>query len=527
MKLSYPSPILSPRSSDSKTSTAIPEHHDDEADQDEHGTSEHHNAYADQDSLVNVQYDDGQYHDGKNSDQIKQVPIGYLEKLPRPHIGSIPYGQVIKSCNVPGTLALTFDDGPWTYTEDLLDLLDSEDVRATFFVCGGNLDWKQITGHGNPYILRRMMTSGHQIGSHTWGHPDLSTISEEQIFEDMYKNEQALISAIGVVPTYVRPPYLSTNAKTLGVMGNLGYHIVNLDLDTHDWAGDYEAAEQSFLDAIQASDPGSSSHLVLAHDIHEETVHEFAEFMIEEGKAAGYRFVTVGECLGDPARNWYRNRRNGGPLAESKPSTQSEKVLKVDNGPVWKDAKQIVQTRETTARATPTTIKKTAAATTGDTLVVSSSHMRPQIIEKRDSTRFSRIDAVIDKIFEQTRMMNRRVVLRNVHHSPTTTFHDRPENIEENERQTGEERYKDNMEEYTDFDLISTHVNSYIRPVPTKTVERTEKNEVDTQFRHRLGLNHKILRYIDANSGTNTSKAPWALALVIGAAATIWLVSFA
>lgn len=234
--------------------------------------------------------------------------LDYLAQLPRPHLGSTPYGQVITSCTVPGTLALSFDDGPWLYTSDLLDLLQREGVRATFFVCGRNMAEDQLTGYGHPQLLRRMVRSGHQIGTHTWAHPNLAETSQSEAFRQMYLNEQALVSALGILPTYFRPPYLKWSAETLDVTEELGYHVITLDVDTRDWAGDYDAAEQNFLATLGW---GSDSKLVLAHDIHERTVYEFAEWMIDTAKERGYKLVTVGECLGDSKDNWYRSPYTG------------------------------------------------------------------------------------------------------------------------------------------------------------------------------------------------------------------------
>lgn len=235
-------------------------------------------------------------------------PLHYLKTLPRPEIGSIPYGQVITSCTVPGTMALTFDDGPWKYTSDLLDLLQREHVRATFFVCGGNMANDQITGYGHPGILQRMLTSGHQVGSHTWAHPDLTDLDKDEVLQQIWLNERALIGVLGMLPTYFRPPYLSWDDETLGIISRLGYHVISLDVDTRDWAGDYNAARQNFRDAVGS---GTASKMVLAHDIHEQTVYDLAEWMIDEAKELGYSFVTVGECLGDAKSNWYRNPYDG------------------------------------------------------------------------------------------------------------------------------------------------------------------------------------------------------------------------
>lgn len=234
--------------------------------------------------------------------------LDYLAQLPRPQLGSTPYGQVITSCTVPGTLALAFDDGPWKYTSDLLDLLQREGVHATFFVCGRNMAEDQLTGYGHPQLLRRMVTSGHQVGTHTWAHPNLAETSQSETFRQMYLNEQALVSILGVLPTYFRPPYLKWTAETLNIMEELGYHFITLDVDTRDWEGDYDAAEQNFLGALGW---GSDSKLVLAHDIHERTVYEFAEWMIDTAKERRYTLVTVGECLGDPVDNWYRSPYTG------------------------------------------------------------------------------------------------------------------------------------------------------------------------------------------------------------------------
>lgn len=234
--------------------------------------------------------------------------LDYLAQLPRPQLGSTPYGQVITSCTVPGTIALSFDDGPWLYTSDLMDLLQREDVHATFFVCGRNMAEDQLTSFGHPQLLRRMVTSGHQVGTHTWAHPNLAATSQAETFRQMYLNEQALVSTIGILPTYFRPPYLKWTAETLNIMEELGYHVITLDVDTRDWEGDYNAAEQNFLGALGW---GSDSKLVLAHDIHEHTVYEFAEWMIDTAKERGYKLVTVGECLGDSVDNWYRSPYTG------------------------------------------------------------------------------------------------------------------------------------------------------------------------------------------------------------------------
>lgn len=410
--------------------------------------------------------DDGEYDPdeitySENKDSF-QIPIQVLKRLPRPRFGSVAYGQVIKSCAVPGTIALTFDDGPWTYTSDLLDLLDKEDVQATFFVTGGNLDSDQILGHGNGVNLRRMLNSGHQVGSHTWGHPDLATLDEEQVYQHMLRNEQAIFSVVGLVPTYFRSPYLSTGGVTINVANELGYHVIDTDLDTRDWAGDYDAAKDNFSGGINASDPNTSSHLVLAHDIHEQTVHEFAQFMIDEGKEAGYRFVTVGECLGDPIRNWYRNPYNGEALVPRKRGAQAAAGPSVDSG-VTKSIRINARRQDVTAGSDQENVKDNSVAARSARLKPSTTieidfpfsegqrpptgfHMEPEIIAKRDDNDFDRGDPLDKKYPDKTSTIASEVATgRPVQSFPTTDrYMDKPTNneVETTETQQEEEEEK-------------------------------------------------------------------------------------
>lgn len=147
--------------------------------------------------------------------------------LPRPALGSIPYGPDIRTCNVPGKVALTFDDGPGPYTSQLLDLLDSNGVKATFFVCGNNGQGDISTpGTAWPALVQRMHSAGHHIGSHTYTHPDLSTLSPADQKADIVENERALTAILGFFPTYLRPPYTSCGESCSSTLAELGYHQV-------------------------------------------------------------------------------------------------------------------------------------------------------------------------------------------------------------------------------------------------------------------------------------------------------------
>ncbi|KAH8881929.1 glycoside hydrolase/deacetylase [Thozetella sp. PMI_491] len=224
----------------------------------------------------------------------------------------VPFGSIIEHCSVPGTLALTFDDGPHIYTPHILDLLDQYGAKATFFVNGDNFGRGFINDTSTPWpdVMHRMVDSGHQIGSHTWDHvADLSNVDAVTLRSEMDKLEIALVDVLGFYPTYMRPPSASCNAGCQSELGDMGYHVVNFDVDTkdyeHDTPDNIRIAMDMFATAV-TGDPASSSYLVLSHDVHENTAHSLVEFMLQTTRARGYTAVTVGDCLGDVRENWYR-----------------------------------------------------------------------------------------------------------------------------------------------------------------------------------------------------------------------------
>jgi peptidoglycan/xylan/chitin deacetylase (PgdA/CDA1 family) len=250
---------------------------------------------------------------GPACDANQSPPGTNTTSVPRPQLGTVPYGVSIIHCAVPGKVALTFDDGPYIWTNDLLDILKSNSVKATFFVVGNNGGKGQINdpSTGYPAVIKRMYAEGHQIGSHTWSHQDLSTLTHQQRMDQIVKNEIAITDILGFFPTYLRPPYESCNSDCLTDLGAMGYHVMNYDVDTLDWQENYPHSQQIFLSALQGGKPATNSFIELSHDIHNGTVHGFAQFMITNLKQLGYTTALVGECLNDPSINWYRNPVTG------------------------------------------------------------------------------------------------------------------------------------------------------------------------------------------------------------------------
>ena len=122
----------------------------------------------------------------------------------------------------------------------------------------------------------------------------------------------ALNNIVGKIPTYLRPPYSSCDAACQADMSDLGYHLIYFDVDTDDYqqinASRIQNSKDWFKGNITKSGatPEKNDWLAISHDIIEQTANNLTEYMLSTLTQLGYKAVTVGECLGDPEENWYR-----------------------------------------------------------------------------------------------------------------------------------------------------------------------------------------------------------------------------
>src|SRR5437660_10814966 len=183
-------------------------------------------------------------------------------------------------------IALTFDDGPSaTLTPKLLDLLAAHHIKATFFVIGEN-----VAEH--PEIVARAAREGHEIGNHSWSHPNLAKMSEEGVRSQLRRTDDAIKSATGVRPTLLRPPYGSITAREKRwIHDEFGYQIILWDVDPNDWKRPGPAVVRTRI--LKETRPGS---IVLSHDIHPGTI-EAMPSTFDELEAKGFKFVTVSELI--------------------------------------------------------------------------------------------------------------------------------------------------------------------------------------------------------------------------------------
>ena len=186
---------------------------------------------------------------------------------------------VYDSSKTPPLIALTFDDGPGPYTEKLLDCLEENNVKATFYMLGQNVE-------NYPDIVKRMKDLGMELANHTYDHKDLTKLTKDQISEEIDKTSSLIQNAAGEMPDTLRPPGGSYNNQ---VQDLAEMPIVKWSIDTKDWKTKSE--DQTYQCVMDNAQDGS---VVLMHDIHEWSV-DAAIRMIPDLLAEGYKLVTVQE----------------------------------------------------------------------------------------------------------------------------------------------------------------------------------------------------------------------------------------
>ncbi|MFQ9515569.1 MAG: polysaccharide deacetylase family protein [Eubacterium sp.] len=176
-------------------------------------------------------------------------------------------------------VAFTFDDGPGIYTNNLLDSLEKYHCQATFFVLGN-----RVNSYKNE--LKRAYKLGMEIGSHTYSHKNLKTLSKSDIKSEITKTNKAVSDIIGAKPTLLRPPYGNYN-KT--VSKNAGVPMIYWTVDTLDWK--YKKTKYVCDTILKQT---KDSEIILLHDIHETTVKGFTKALPKLRKK-GFELVTVSE----------------------------------------------------------------------------------------------------------------------------------------------------------------------------------------------------------------------------------------
>ena len=182
-------------------------------------------------------------------------------------------------------IALTFDDGPDNvHTPKVLDVLQKHHVRATFFLLGARVE-------KYPEIVKQIDQEGHEIGNHTFWHPELTKTGVANMKWEIKKNEQAIINVIDKKPNLFRAPYGALNEPLVTALPELGYRAVGWSIDSEDWKGlSKDRIKQQVINGLH---PGS---IVLMHSAgNVDGTAKALDELIPYLKKDGYQFVTVPE----------------------------------------------------------------------------------------------------------------------------------------------------------------------------------------------------------------------------------------
>ena len=208
----------------------------------------------------------------------------------------------VRNCNTQGQIAITFDDGPFQYDNDLLNTLG--DNKATFFINGQN--YGCIYDYADD--LKRMSAAGHTIGSHTWSHKDLTTLSWDQLHDEFYRVEDAMTKILGLKPKYFRPPFGKYNDQVLQVAAQRGYtKMILWSDDTQDASGAPVWQSKQTYDNIN----GQSGRIVLNHNVIPGTVYDVVPHALSV--TGSLQKVSIDTCLGSEGEwpyYWVQNPGN-------------------------------------------------------------------------------------------------------------------------------------------------------------------------------------------------------------------------
>ncbi|MEI7502297.1 MAG: glycosyltransferase, partial [Paludibacter sp.] len=211
---------------------------------------------------------------------------------------SLPSSYMLKRYGAkdPKQIAITFDDGPnEEYTPKILDILKEKKVAATFFVTGANIE-------NNIPLINRIYREGHEIGNHTFTHPNLEVTSENRERVELRSTRLLLESILGHSTLLFRPPY-NTDAepknlfqiKSLAVANDEGFISVTSYIDPNDWEEDV-TADTIVARAIQHQYMGN---IILMHDAGGERSQTILALprIIDYYEKHGYHFVTVSSLM--------------------------------------------------------------------------------------------------------------------------------------------------------------------------------------------------------------------------------------
>lgn len=200
----------------------------------------------------------------------------------KPPVGVITNSLAKHPDSAQRLITLTFDDGPNTYTPEILNILRTEGVKATFFVVGTEANHR-------PETLRRIVAEGHTVANHTMTHARLTSLSTTGQRNEIIGGQNVINGILGAgTVKCMRPPYGASNNTTLDIARERGMAVVNWSRDSDDWAKPGTAA--IIANSTDSSRDGGRG-VILMHD--RSHTKDYLPQLIRTLKSQGYVFVSI------------------------------------------------------------------------------------------------------------------------------------------------------------------------------------------------------------------------------------------
>jgi len=181
-------------------------------------------------------------------------------------------------------IALSFDDGPGIYTNDFLDLLEQYGVRVTFCTIGNLVNTQKEA-------LERAIEIGCEVIGHSWDHKNLAKLSADDVRKQIETTRDTIEAVTGTTVPLFRPPYGAVSDTMKSVSEELGFSMINWNVDPEDWnTKDVDKVYNEVMEQVK------DRAIILSHEIYHSTLEAYKR-LIPELLSQGYQIVTVSELL--------------------------------------------------------------------------------------------------------------------------------------------------------------------------------------------------------------------------------------
>ncbi|KAF0319076.1 polysaccharide deacetylase [Colletotrichum asianum] len=212
----------------------------------------------------------------------------------------LPSGNLIFACKRPNSIAFAIDDGDPKFAQEVMEVIKSENIKVTFFTVGAPL---RDSSTNLSAIYKDMMSQGHQIALHSYTHPRMEGLPNNDAISWEYDQDiKAVQDMFGITTKYFRPPFGNEGARMRQQLVRStkddNPYIVNWNIDVEDWLYAQSDTPEKQLDSFQRDlDKGGS--LVVMHYLYPSTVSYLRTF-IQKAKATGKQLMRVDQCMMDP-----------------------------------------------------------------------------------------------------------------------------------------------------------------------------------------------------------------------------------